>query len=481
MRFARRKHSPRGTREPRLVLMAVMLGTFSVSLNNSALNLAVAELMVTFETGAVEAGWVVTLFLLAMAMTMPLSGFLADRHGRRRLYLVGLTLFLMGSLVGALASGLSGVLVARGVQGIAAGLMIPLSLPLLYGAFGEGERGRVTGLWGAAAMIAPALGPPLGGLLLELGHWQWLFIMNLPSALVALVLAYRYLPASTTCRQRRFDWPGFVLITFGMLLLMLALGGIGGVRDLRDPVVVAGLAGGVTALVVFVLVQRRVAYPLLDLGIFRRPRFAVSVVIACAQAVATFGCLLLVPLWMQVQGHSAWLAGLVFLPAALASAVISPMAGRWIDRRSPLLLLTTGLVLTAASLAGFSLLGPAVPLGLVVMLMAARGLGLGLSYLPATALGLQALPSSRHASASAQSNIARRLTSALGVVALSVFYELRSVSLRLDGMSTSAAGLSALAEAFAVLALIVLAVVPLAWSLRAEPRRQPRTDAVHRV
>lgn len=450
----------------RRVLVSVLLGTFTVSLNNSALNLAIPELMRVFDAAAIQVSWVMTLFLVAMGMTMPLTGFLAKRWGARRFYLLGLWLFLFASLQGALATNLVGVLAARTLQGVAAGLMIPLSLPLIFAAWPAERRGRVIGGWGLAVMIAPAIGPSVGGLLLEASSWHALFLMNLPVAVLALAGAHFCLEEGERDRERRFDLPGFVLVTLGVGGVLVALAGMASPTDLLEVAHWGPLGLGVALLVAFVRVERRTAQPLLELRLFGISPFRASVLIACAQAVTTFGCLLLIPIWMQrVQGYDTLTTGLMFLPTALMAAVCSPWAGRLVDGRWARQVVTGGLVVSAAALVGLAALGNAAPLWLIGILMASRGVGLGFGYLPATTIGLNAVGDARVAQASAMNNLARRLASALGIAILALHHDLRTLQLAAEGVAHDAAALAALGEAFLVLAALLLVATPLALSL----------------
>ncbi|MBY5928186.1 DHA2 family efflux MFS transporter permease subunit [Halomonas sp. DP8Y7-3] len=449
------------------VLASVLLGTFTVSLNNSALNLAVAELMVTFEASASQVNWVITLFMISMAMSMPLTGYLADRFGRRTIYLLGLSGFLAGSLLGAMADSLSGIIMARALQGTAAGLMIPLSLALIFAAYPPEQRGRISGIWGFAVMIAPAIGPTVGGLLLELTHWRALFLMNLPFALLGLALGWRCLRREAPNRQRRFDLPGFVLITLGMGAVLAALGRVETLEDLLSigVAVAVPLTAGIACLVAFVLVEQRTTAPLLALSLFRHSAYRLSVVLACLQSIILFGCVLLTPLWMQqVLGASPFVTGLVFLATALTASLCSPQAGRMIDRYPPQWCLLVGLGVTAISLMGLALMSPAAPVWLVGAWMGLRGIGLACGYLPATTVGVRALPDAEMTQASAMNNMARRLVASLGLVALSLYYDARVDQLAGSDASVGASA-QALSEAFTALALIALLCLPLAWRL----------------
>ncbi|SHJ83253.1 DHA2 family efflux MFS transporter permease subunit [Halomonas caseinilytica] len=457
------------------VLISVLLGTFTVSLNNSALNLAVAELMTTFEASATDVSWVVTLFMIAMGMTMPLTGYLADRFGRKRIYLLGLWGFLAGSTLGALAQSLAGIILARGLQGVAAGLMIPLSLSLIFSAYPADQRGRASGIWGFAVMIAPAIGPSVGGLLLEISHWRALFLMNMPFALLGLLCGYRYLSVEAANRRRRFDLPGFTLISLGMGAVLFSLGQVDTLANLLDFRALLPLTAGLLALLWFVRVERGADTPLLDLSLFAHPGYRFSVILACLQSIILFGCILLVPLWMQnALGFGPLTTGLVFLATALAASACSPIAGRLIDRYPPQCCIGAGLLITMASLLGLATLTEATPVWMIGAWMGLRGLGLGCAYLPSTTVGMRDLPESQVAQASAMNNMSRRLVSSLGIVALSIHYDTAVQAALQQGIPYTEASAAALHHAFLALAAIAVLCLPLTWRLgRAVTRRDP--------
>ncbi|MEC9483071.1 MAG: DHA2 family efflux MFS transporter permease subunit [Halomonas sp.] len=464
----------------RKVLLSVLLGTFTVSLNNSALSLAVAELMVTFDASATAASWVVTLFMITMGMIMPLTGYLADRFTRRRVYLLGLWGFLVGSLLGATAQTLAGIILARGLQGMAAGLMIPLSLSLIFSAYPKSQRGHASGIWGFAVMVAPAIGPSVGGLLLEFSHWRALFLMNLPFALLGLCCAYRYLSPEPPNRQRHFDLPGFALITLGMGAVLLSLGQVKSLTDLLSYQLLLPFSIGLVALAFFIRTERRVPEPLLDLSLFAHRGYRTSVILACLQSVILFGCILLVPLWMQTAlGFSPLVTGLVFLATALTASSCSPLAGRLIDRYPPQWCIGTGLVITMFSLLGLGQLTAATPVWVIGLWMGLRGIGLGCAYLPATTVGMRDLPEQSVAQASAMNNMSRRLISSLGLVGLSIHYDV-TVSTAIDqGVSYADASAQALHHAFLALAALAALCLPLAWGLGKAVRPSSQTQQPH--
>ncbi|WP_244316337.1 MFS transporter [Paenibacillus brasilensis] len=297
-----------------------MLGTFTVLLNNSSLNPAIPSFIKVFDTNAATASWLITIFLITMGMTMPLTGYLADRFGKKKIYLSGLALFVTGSLLGSISSGLTAVIICRGLQGIAGGLMIPLSLALIFEAFPKEERGRVTGIWGIAIMAAPMLGPTVGGVVLSFSSWQVLFLMNVPTGLLGLLLGIRYLTATRGNLSRTFDRSGFITTTLGVGFILFALGRTTTAADVVDPLHMLLFLAGAILLVVFVRMELIKEQPLLNVHIFKIPTYSLSVIVASVQAIAMFGSIFLVPMLVQqVYGYDAMMTGLVFLPSAICT------------------------------------------------------------------------------------------------------------------------------------------------------------------
>ncbi|MEK1912287.1 MAG: DHA2 family efflux MFS transporter permease subunit [Pseudomonas chlororaphis] len=443
------------------VVVNVLLGTMTVSLNNSSLNPALPAFMQAFAIGPLMATWIVAAFMTSMGMTMPLTSFLSQRLGRRRLYLWGVALFIGGSLLGALADSIALVIAARVVQGIASGLMIPLSLAIIFSVYAKDERGRVTGLWGAAVMLAPAVGPLCGSLLLEWFSWRSLFLMNVPIGVVALLMGLAVLPASEPAERKPFDLAGYLLIASGIGLLMIAISRLHHAAALANPLNLGLLLVALLCLAAFVRLELRREAPLLNLRIFALRGYRLSVIIAVVQSVGMFECLVLLPLLVQtVLGYGAIWTGLALLCTAVFASLFGRMGGSALDRHGPRRVVSIGLLLTGLSTLALGLLPANAAIGLVFALMMLRGAGLGLSYMPVTTAGLNALPEPMVTQGAAMNNISRRLVSSLGIVIASLWLEFRLV----DGGVQAQAGLSsAISEVFVVTGLLILLALPCAW------------------
>ncbi len=437
----------------RWVVFNVLLGTLTVSLSNSSLNPALPAFMSVFGIGPLLATWIVAGFMTSMGMTMPLTSFLSQRLGRKRLYLGGVALFVGASLLGAVADSISLVITARVVQGIASGLMIPLSLAIIFSVYAKPERGRVTGLWSAAVMLAPALGPLCGSLLLEWFSWRSLFLMNVPIGLLALVLGVVVLPDSEPAERQPFDLAGYLLIAAGIGLLMVSISGLRHATTLLDPLDLALLLAGLGCLAAFVRVELSRKAPLLNLRIFALRGYRLSVVIAVVQSVGMFECLVLLPLLVQVVlGYSAIWTGLALLCTAAFASLFGQMGGRILDRHGPRTVVTCGLLLTGLSTLALGLLKADAAIAVVFGLMMVRGAGLGLSYMPVTTAGLNALPEPMVTQGAAMNNISRRLVASLAIVIASLWLEWRV------GAAGEATSPAAISEVF-----IATGMLPCAW------------------
>ena len=424
------------------VVVNVMLGTVTVSLNNSSLNPALPAFMTAFAIGPLMATWIVAGFMTAMGMTMPLTSFLSQRIGRKRLYLWGVAIFIGGSLMGALADSIAWVIAARVIQGIASGLMIPLSLAIIFSVYAKDERGRVTGLWGAVVMLAPAVGPLCGSLLLEWFSWRALFLSNVPIGLLALVMGLAVLPASPAPERKPFDFAGYLLIASGIGLLMVATSRLHRADGLVDPLNMAMLMAGVLCLVAFVRVELSRPEPLLNLRIFNLRGYRLSVLIAVVQSVGMFECLVLVPLLVQmVLGYGAVWTGLALLCTAVFASLFGQWGGTLLDRHGPRIVVSLGMLLTGLATLALGMLTTQASIATVFVLMMVRGAGLGLSYMPVTTAGLNALPEPMVTQGAAMNNISRRLVSSLAIVIASLWLEMR-MAVDTGSVSLASAGLA---------------------------------------
>ncbi|MFP1901288.1 DHA2 family efflux MFS transporter permease subunit [Lonsdalea quercina] len=451
-----------------LVVTNVLFGTITVSLSNSALNPALPAFMNVFDVGPLLATWIIAGFMVSMTMTMPLTGYLGARWGHKRLYLIGVTLFMAGSLAGAMATSMVGVIGARVTQGIASGLMIPLSLTLIFAVYPREQRGSITGIWSAVVMLAPAVGPLCGGLLLEAFSWRALFAVNLPFGLLALLMGRRVLPMTPLNTKAAFDAKGYALIAAGIGLLLLATSRLHPISALSEPLNITLLTLAALSLTLFTRRAWGKAEPLLNLRMFRLRGYRLSVAITVIQSVGMFECLVLLPLLVQlVLGYSAIDTGLALLCTALSASLFGRIGGGLLDRHGPSRVVAAGLLLTGLATCGLGLLGPQSSLWGVFVLMVLRGAGLGLSYMPVTTAGLNVLPDALVTQGAAMNNIARRLAASLVMVVAALYLEWRMTG---TGAALASLRSSAIGETFMATGLLIFLALPCAL-------RFPRAEA----
>ncbi len=442
------------------------------------LNPGIPHLMDVFNADAVSTGWVITIFMVTMGMTMPLTGYLGDKFGKKNLYLFGMILFLLGSLLGSLSWNLSSLIFFRGLQGVGGGFIMPLSMALIFEVFPRKERGMATGVWGIAAMMAPTIGPTLGGFIIELGTWQWLFLCNIPTGLLGLTFSVMYLKPTARTANITFDRSGFLTVTFGVGAILLALGRISELAHLQDPLNIALLLGGLVSLFVFVKIENRKEQPLLDLSIFKIKAYTISVWVSIISSIGLFGGIFLLPLLVQnVYGYGAIMTGLVFLPSALLTGVFMTVGGRILDRKGPSGVVTFGLLFSTVGTVFLGFINMETGLWVLFLLNAIRGIGMGLSTMPATTSGMNAIPERFISRGSAMNNVLRQMSSALGIVFMSVYFEVRRAQvMAANGMAVEEASLQAITEGFLVISFFMLISIPAGWLLGKEVKKQEERE-----
>lgn len=345
--------------------------------------------------------------------------------------------------------------------------MMPLSMALIFEVFEKNERGLATGVWGIAIMMAPTIGPTIGGTVIEFGSWQWLFLMNIPTGILGLLLGIRFLKSTERNPQLQFDKFGFVTVTAGIGAILFTLGNISNMDELFSPVNLSLLLIGLVLLFIFVRHELKTEKPLLNLKIFKVPTYSISVFVASVQAMGLFAGMFMIPLLVQsVYGYGSIITGLVFLPSALFTGIFMTIAGRILDKNGPKGVVTTGLIITGATTIMLGMLKLDSPLVIVFVLMMLRGMGLGMSNMPATTAGLNSIPDGLVSQGSAINNVMRRVSSSLSIVLISVYFEVRRTQLFAAGQSLEAGSLQAINEGFLVIGVLTLLAIPAGLMLK---------------
>ena len=406
-----------------ITLVVTCLGTFMVLLDTTIIVTALPTIQNTLHTNLSDLQWTVDAFTLAFAALMLTGGTLGDRFGRKRFFLLGMVLFLLGSTFCGVAPTLSWLLVGRVVQGVGAAALAPGSLAVLASAFPEPRaRAQAIGLWAGVSGLGLAIGPVAGGWLIQVASWPAIFFVNLPVGLLALALGVPLLAESRNPNAQRVDLPGQVLVTGALFCLVMAL--IEGPSDGWTAPVILGLFGGAAVLLAtFLLVEARVREPMVPLGLFGSRGFSVANVTSLALGFAMVGALFF---WTQVlqnvQGYTAFEAGLRTLPVSVGIFAVAPLAGQLTARLGPRLPIVLGGLLAATSLWLTAMtLEPDTSYAALWWQVGLFGVGCGLMLTPLAAAVLSATPPERAGLGSSILNTCRTLGITLGVAVLGAF------------------------------------------------------------
>ncbi|QHT55412.1 MFS transporter [Cellulomonas sp. H30R-01] len=433
-----RTDRPAGRRGRRAVpvgvaLVAASLPMFMATLDNLVMTTALPVLQVELSASLEQLQWMVNAYTLSFASLMIAAATLGDRLGRRRVFVTGIAVFALASIASALATDAGTLIAARAVQGAGAAAVMPLSLTLLAGSVPAARRAMAIGIWGAVSGLGVALGPVIGGAVVDGIAWQAIFWINVPVAIVAIPLVRWALPESHGRRQP-LDVPGLLLAGGGVLSTVWAIirGNDDGWGSAR---VVGGLVLGAVLLVAFLRRESRTDHPLVPLRLFRVRSFSVANATALLFSVGVFGIVFLLSQYLQVGlGYSPLEAGLRTLPWTAAPMLVAPVAGLLAPRIGVRPLLTAGLALQAAGLAWQGLLvgGDVVYADLVPGLVLA-GVGMGLTFAPSATAVLADMGADDHGTASSVNATIRELGGALGVAVLVAVFQAADGTLTPEG------------------------------------------------
>ncbi|MGG1949222.1 MFS transporter [Trinickia sp. NRRL B-1857] len=411
-----RSVSSRGT------LVAAALGFVVVLLDVSVVNVALDALLRRFGIDVADLQWVINGYTLVFAALLLTSGALGDRFGPRKVFLCGLALFTVASVGCGVAQHFAVLVGARLVQGLGAALLVPNSLTMLQRAFPNPEqRSRAVGWWGAIGGMAFAAGPVVGGALVTHFGWRSIFLINLPIGLVCLCLTLRYVQADGIGHRRSLDWPGQLSAMLSLAALTATLAEVGRL-GWDSPWVIAGWALTVIFVAAFVSIERRASSPMLPLGMFSAPPFAIASICGVIVNFAYYGLVFVFSLYFQIEQHfSPQQTGFAFLPMTVVLALVNVLAGRLVSRLGARRLMVVGLV--AAAL-GYLLLMPVQVHGaygwlVIPMLLAASGIALIVPTL--VNVTLSSVDASRAGIASGVLNAARQVGGLLGVAVFGYF------------------------------------------------------------
>ena len=472
-----------GERYRWLLLVSVMVGTMASIMSSTIVNVAIPDMSQHFTLGQDRAQWVTSGFMVAMTVSMLTTPWLLARYGYRRTYAACMLLLMAGGVAGGFANSFGLVLGARVAEGLAAGVVQPIPAIIIMRAFAPHEQGRASGLFGMGVVLAPAIGPSVGGVLVDVFGWRSIFFMVVPLCLASLWLAYKYVPVTApggVAANRNgagLDWRGLVLGAIGTLCLLNGMVNLHGGNGLEAAMLLASAA---VLMGVFVWWQHRLAAsggtPLMNLALFACRPFAMGSVVAFIYGTALFGSTYLLPVYMQLGLNlSASYVGTILLPAGLVLAVTIALVGRLADKQPTWRLVSIGLALLATSFALMSTITLTSALWLLVVWATLGRIGLGF-ILPSLNLGsLRPLHESLLSQGSSTINFLRMLGGAIGVSLCGIVLEWR-LAVHGDSLAntvSSPARLAAFNETFLMLASLCALALLAAWRIRLPQAASP--------
>lgn len=409
------------------VAAVIVLGSIMSILDITVVNVALPTFQVEF--GTVEdpvsyshVAWTVTAYTLALATVIPMTGWAADRFGTKRLYLIALLLFTLGSILSATATTINSLILFRVIQGLGGGMLMPLGMTILTRAAGPARIGRVMAIMGIPMLLGPIGGPILGGWLIDFASWHWVFLINAPIGLFAMFLAWKFLASDNPQPSESFDLVGMLMMSPGLALFLFGVSSLPAKEgDFTEPRVWVSMTVGLALIISFAFYSFKPKHPLLDLRLFKNRRLAISVITLFMFAGAFFGALLLLPsYYQQVRGESVLTAGLMVIPQGLGAMVTMPIAGMLVDRFPVGRIVPFGIALIAGGMFPLTTLTHETEYIYIVAALFVMGLGMGLTMMPLTTSALKTLKNHDVARGSTLVNITQQVASSVGISIVSV-------------------------------------------------------------
>jgi EmrB/QacA subfamily drug resistance transporter len=446
----------------------VIVGSIMSILDTTIVNVALDTLSRDLHASISQIQWVVTGYMLALAAVIPVTGWAAQRFGAKHVYILSLVLFTAGSALCGLASSTTELVVFRVIQGIGGGMILPIGQLMMADAAGPERMGRVMSIVAVPAMLAPILGPTIGGLIVDNASWRWIFYVNLPIGIIAVLAALRTLPSvqrGADAVKKRLDARGLALMATGLPLLTYGLAEIGSTGSISSVKVIVPILTGLTLIALFAVHALRVPNPLLDLRLYRRPTFSSASIAMFCLGAALFGGMILLPLyWQGIRHESVVHTGLLTAPQGLGMALVMPIAGKLTDRFGGGPLALAGVIITTLATIPFGMIGAHTSVASLSVAMFVRGMGIGFAFMPAMAAAFASLQRSELPDATPQLNVLQRVGGSIGTAVLAVVLQRA-----LTGVHTLSGAAAAYGTAFwASAGLTALAIIPCIVLMRAE-------------
>lgn len=405
------------------VTASIMIGAFIVIVDGMIVNIALPKIMSSFGVDVLKIRWVATAYMLASAVMMPATGWLGQRFGNKNLYLASLIAFIVTSGLCGAAWRIDALIFARVLQGMAGGILMPLTMAIMFEVFPEDKRALGISLWGLGASLGPAIGPTLGGYLTEYISWRFIFYVNLPVGTIGLLSTWFILRPSQRDARMPFDPWGFVAMAIFLVALLIALSD--GQREGWDSSYILTLFGlFAVGLVTFIIVEFVQQHPLVDIRLFANPVFALGIVLGLSLGATAYGSTFLIPLFTEnVMDYSVLRSGLAMLPGALLVMLVMPLVGWMADRVEARLLIVIGLLIYVGFAYCMSRLDPRVTFWTLAAYTLLRGAGMATMFPPWMARVLKTVPLEKARMASGMLNVTIGIGASFGIGIMATLLE----------------------------------------------------------
>lgn len=419
-----------------VVAGVVVLGAIMSILDVTVVAVAQPTFINDFGTTPAGAAWSMTGYTLALAAVIPIASWAVSRFGSKKVYMTSLVLFIIGSILCAMATSIGTLVAFRMIQGLGGGLLMPVGMMIMTRAAGPERVGSVMAVLGIPMLLGPIAGPILGGWLIEIASWHWVFLINIPIGVVAIVYAWFALKEDTEKTKSSIDFLGLLLLSPGLALFLFGVSSSAEHKTFNNTGVYIPMIIGGLLIIGFVFHALRSKNPLLDLRLFKNRTLAISVITMVTFMVAFFGASLLYPQYfITVRGESTLIAGLLMAPQGLGAMLTMPIAGKMTDKIGPGKFVLSGLVLILIGVSVFTQLGPDTSYWLLCGALFVQGLGMGMTMMPIMSSALASLRGPQVPDGSTLVNVIQQTSSSIGTAVITVIY---------TGMVTAAAGLAQL-------------------------------------
>lgn len=410
------------------VLFTVTLGTLLSGYVSSSVNIALPNIMQVFGFTMDSVVWVSLSYMLPYGSILPITGKLGDQFGRKKMYMAGLAIFTFATLLVGLAWNSTALIAFRILQGTGAGLLFPNSMAIVSEAFPPQERGQALGLWGALAAAGGALGPTIGGYIVEYLDWHLLFYSILPFSVLGLVLAAKVLQESKAAAvSAKIDYIGGFLLVASLSCMLLALNQ-GSKEGWTSNYIIGMGAAAVTAMALFLVVETHIDNPIVDISLFKNVTFTVSNMVGFLSFMAMYGGLFLLPFYLRnIQGYSAIKAGIAMLPLTISMVLLAPIGGRLADNFGSRIPASAGMAVMAAALYSFHVLDDKTPYAYIALGLVIMGIGLALTMSPLSNGVMGSLPKNKLGVGSGVFNLFKNVGGSVGIAIMGTLLDNRQI------------------------------------------------------